>query len=106
LIEVSWAYSVGEFNFVTVRAPSSIPESYAGYQQLPHDSRGDRLIGPIECDFVRDVWANAQALSDDLDHERDITLAIHAAIPDLTTDSIRSNPRFHEGGDGCASAVE
>jgi hypothetical protein len=55
----------------------------------------------------RDVWANAQAQgSDDLDHERDITLAIHAAIPDLITDSIRSNPHFHAGGGGCASAAE
>jgi hypothetical protein len=55
----------------------------------------------------RDVWANAQAQgSDDLDHERDITLAIHAAISDLITKSIRSNPHFHAGGDGCASASE
>jgi hypothetical protein len=33
--------------------------------------------------FMRS-WANAQAQgSDDLDHERDITLAIHAAMADL-----------------------
>ena len=48
-------------------------------------SRRDRLIGALECNFTpRDVWANAQAQgSDHLDHERDITLAIHAAIPDF-----------------------
>jgi hypothetical protein len=47
----------------------------------------------------RDVWAYAQAQgSDDVDHERDITLAIHAAIPDLITDPIRSNPHFHAVG--------
>src|SRR6202035_4972511 len=41
----------------------------------------------------RDVWANAQAQGcDDLDHERDIPLAIHAAIPDLIRDTNRSNP--------------
>jgi hypothetical protein len=35
------------------------------------------------------MWANAQAQgSDDLDHERDMTLAIHAAIPDLIRDTI------------------
>jgi hypothetical protein len=49
---------------------------------------------PLECDFIpREVWTNAQAQGcDDLDHERDITLAIHAAIPDLIRDTNRSNP--------------
>ena len=42
----------------------------------------------------------------DLDHERDITLAIHAAIPDLITDTNRSNPHFHADEDGYASAAE
>jgi hypothetical protein len=38
----------------------------------------------------RDVWANAQAqVPTNLDHERDITLAIHAAIPDLVEDTNR-----------------
>jgi hypothetical protein len=36
------------------------------------------------------VWAIAQAQgSDNLDHERDITLAIHAAIPDLVGETNR-----------------
>jgi hypothetical protein len=36
------------------------------------------------------VWANAQAQgSDDLDHERDIALAIHVAIPDLIRETNR-----------------
>jgi hypothetical protein len=42
---------------------------------------------------------------DDLDHERDITLGIHAAMPDLTRDtnwSIRIN--FHADEDGCCSS--
>jgi hypothetical protein len=56
-----------------------------GDHQLPDDSRRDRLIGALACNFTpRDLWANAQAQgSDHLDHERDITLAIHAAIPDF-----------------------
>jgi hypothetical protein len=40
----------------------SSPRGYSGNHQLPHDSRGDRLIGAIECDFIPcDVWAEAQA---------------------------------------------
>jgi hypothetical protein len=43
------------------------------------------------CDFIpRNVWANAHARdSDDLDHERGITLAIRAAIHDLIEDTNR-----------------
>jgi hypothetical protein len=43
------------------------------------------------CDFIpRNVWANAHARdSDDLDHERGITLAIRAAIHDLIKDTNR-----------------
>lgn len=66
---------------------------------MPHERRPevasrDRFVGAIECDFIpRDVWADAQAqVSDDLDHERDITLAIHAAIPDLIKDT--QMPRY------------
>jgi hypothetical protein len=41
-------------------------------------------VRPSVIFIPRDVWANARAQgSDDLGHERDITLAIHAAIPDL-----------------------
>ena len=40
--------------------------------------------------------------SDDLDHERDITLAIHAAIPDLTRDT---NRHVIRAGYGLAAAV-
>jgi hypothetical protein len=67
------------------------------------DSRRDRLIGALECDFIpRDVWANAQARgSDELDHERDISLAIHAAIPDLIRDT---NRHVIRAGSGCLMA--
>ena len=67
-------------------APTPLPRPCAGNHQLPHDSRRDRLIDAPECDFI--PRAHAQG-SDDLDHERDITLAIHAAIPDLITDTNR-----------------
>jgi hypothetical protein len=53
--------------------------------------------------FHGDVWANAQAQgSDDLDHERDITLAIHAAIPDLIRDT---NRHAIKAGSGCLVAL-
>jgi hypothetical protein len=35
---------------------------------------------------------------DDIDHERDITLAIHAAIPDLIRDT---NRHVIQAGSGC-----
>jgi hypothetical protein len=53
-------------------------------------------------DFIQ-RWANAQAQgSDDLDHERDITLAIHAAIPDLISDT---NRHIMKAGSGCFMAL-
>jgi hypothetical protein len=68
-----------------------IPKEYTGDHELPHDSCRDRLIGLSRVTFIpRDVWANARAQgSDELDHERDMTLAIHAAIPDLIRDTNR-----------------
>jgi hypothetical protein len=39
--------------------------------------------------------------SDDLDHERDIILAIHAAVPDL----IRDNRPVMQAGSGCLMAL-
>jgi hypothetical protein len=49
------------------------------------------------------VWANAQAQgSDDLDHKRDITLAIHAAIPDLIRET---NRRVIQAGSRCLIAL-
>ena len=38
----------------------------------------------------------------DLDHERDITLAIHAAVPDLITDT---NRHAIQAGSGCFMAL-
>jgi hypothetical protein len=40
--------------------------------------------------------------SDDLDHERDIILAIHAAIPDLIRDT---NCHVIQAGSGCLMAL-
>jgi hypothetical protein len=40
--------------------------------------------------------------SDDLDHERAITLAIHAAIPDLIRDT---NRQVIQAGRGCLMAL-
>ena len=40
--------------------------------------------------------------SDDLDHERDIILAIHAAIPDLIRDT---NRHVIQAGSGCLMAL-
>jgi hypothetical protein len=40
--------------------------------------------------------------SDELDHERDITLAIHAALPDLMGDT---NRRVTQAGSGCFMAL-
>ena len=51
----------------------------------------------------RDLWADAQAQgSDHLDHERDITLAIHAAIPDLMRETKRD---VIQAGSGCLMAL-
>ena len=40
--------------------------------------------------------------SDDLDHERDITLAIHTTIPDLIRNT---NRHFIQAGSGCLMAL-
>jgi hypothetical protein len=40
--------------------------------------------------------------SDELDHERDIILAIHAAIPDLIRDT---NRHIIQAGSGCLMAL-
>ena len=49
------------------------------------------------------VWANAQAQgSDDLDHERDITLAFDAAIPDLISET---HCHFIQAGSCCLMAL-
>jgi hypothetical protein len=50
------------------------------------------------------VWANAQAHGSDggLDHERDIALAIHAAIPDLIRET---NRHVVQAGSCCLIAL-
>jgi hypothetical protein len=62
-------------------------------RQLPQNPRGDRLIVAIA--WIHATRGLGQCSSPglhDLDHKRDITLAIRAAIADLIEDTNRSNP--------------
>src|ERR1700740_2025135 len=85
-------------------APTPLPRPCAGNHQLPHDSRRDRLIDAPECDFIpRHVSADAQSQgSGALDHEREIPLAIQAAIPDLIIDT---NRHVIRAASGCLMAL-
>jgi hypothetical protein len=77
-------------------APTNANQIRLQTSRIRQEHRPIRYQLPARLSFRQgqDVWADAQAQgSDDLDHERDITLASHAAIPDL----IRHTDRHVKG---------